>query len=100
MTKHKPKHRPRPRRFLDKIPEAVEKSGEKNLRENIVSNVTDAMLDALNQHIQNHDLTFEEALHAIDIVRLSVIAKYINYRIDARLEELTQYADKERRMYA
>jgi len=85
MIKHKHKLR-----RLDKIPESVEKTDQGKLRENIIAETTDAMLDALNSKIGKHDLTFEEALRAADILRLSVIAKYINFRIDMKFEELLE----------
>lgn len=90
---------------MEKIPESVDKIVDNNnkLRENIIANTTDAMLDALNSNIDKHDLTFEEALHASDLVHLSIIVKYINFRIDMKFEELLEKASKdskERRMYA
>lgn len=84
---------------MEKIPESVDKIVDNKLRENIIADTTDAMLDALNSKIDKHDLTFEEALHASDLVYLSIIAKYINFRIDMKLEELKSN-DKDRRMYA
>lgn len=90
---------------MEKIPESVDKIVDNNnkLRENVIANTTDAMLDALNSNIDKHDLTFEEALHASDLVHLSIIVKYINFRIDMKFEELLEKASKdskERRMYA
>lgn len=90
---------------MEKIPESVDKIVDNNnkLRENIIANTTDAMLDALNSNIDKHDLTFEEALHASDLVHLSIIVKYINFRIDMKFEELLEKVSKdskERRMYA
>ena len=78
------------REFPSKIPEAVEKTAETTLRENIIAQTADAMLDAMNSKINKHDLTFEEALHASDILHLSIIAKYINFRIDMKFEELLE----------
>jgi len=84
-----------------KIPEAVEKTAETSLRENIIAQTADAMLDALNAKIEKDDLTFEEALHATDILHLSIIAKYINFMIDVKLNELLGSQEaKDRRMYA
>ena len=74
-------------REINKIPEAVEKTAQTALRENVIAETADAMLDALNAKIEKDDLTFEEALHATDILHLSIIAKYINFRIDMKFEE-------------
>jgi len=92
--------RQRHRAKLDKIPEAVEKTDPGRLRENIIAETADDMLDALNSKIQKHDLTFEEALHAADILHLSIVAKYINFRIDIKFEELLdKFSDsKDRRI--
>ena len=84
MTKHKKPRRPY------KIPEAVEKTAESTLRENLISALADDMIDALNRKIDKYDLTFEEALHATDIVHLSVFAKYIDFRIDMKFDELSK----------
>lgn len=86
------------REFPNKIPEAVEKTAERTLRENIIANTTDALLDALNSMIEKHDLTFEEALHASDILHLSIIAKYIDFRLDTKFEEaLEKFSTREDR---
>jgi hypothetical protein len=73
-----------------KIPESVEKTGEAKARQHTIDETTDAMLDALNSMIEKHDLTFEEALYASDILRLSILAKYINFRIDMKFEEVLE----------
>jgi hypothetical protein len=91
------------RTLIVKIPESIEKTADSKLRENIIADATDAMLGALNIKINKDDLTFEEALHASDLVYLSIIAKYINFIIDMKFEELLEKAgreNKERRMYA
>lgn len=73
-----------------KIPESVEKTGDVRVRQHTIEETTDVMLDALNNMIEKHDLTFEEALHASDILRLSILAKYINFRIDMKCEEFLE----------
>lgn len=83
-----------------KVPESVEKTAETPLRRNVVDSTADSILDALNTMIKKHDLTFEEVLHAMDVVHLSIISKYINIRIEMKLEEVLKYADREARMYA
>ncbi len=68
--------------IIQKIPESVDKNHES--RADIINKTVDAMLDALNARIQQYELSFEEALHATDIIQLSIIAKYIDFRIDDR----------------
>jgi len=99
MTKHK--HRPKSRYSLTvKIPESVEKSADEKLRQGIVDETANELLIALNKMINKHDLTFEEALYALDIIELSVLSKYVNVRIDMRLDEIVKFKDREGRMYA
>ena len=90
MTKHKRRQKHR----VDKIPEAVEKTVESAPREELIGALADDMLDALNRKIEKYDLTFEEALHATDIVHLSIIAKYIGFKIDVKFEEIMKSQDE------
>ncbi len=78
--------------IIEKIPESVEKNYES--RAYIINKTVDSMLDALNTKIEQHDLTFEEALHATDIIQLSIIAKYIDFRIGDRSIQVTKSSDK------
>lgn len=81
------KHKGRQKHRVDKIPEAVEKTVESPPREELIGALADDMLDALNRKIEKYDLTFEEALHATDIVHLSIVAKYIDFKIDMKFDE-------------
>ena len=99
MTKHK--HRPKSRYSLTvKIPESVEKSADEKLRQGIVDETANELLIALNKMINKHDLTFEEALSALNIIELSILSKYVDVRIDVKLDEIMKLNDKEGRMYA
>ncbi len=76
--------------LINKIPESIEKSSglkESEMRERVINDVVDAMLDGLNGQIGKHDMTFEEAFYATEIVELSILSKYINFRIGMRLAE-------------
>ncbi len=68
--------------IIEKIPESVDKNLES--RGDIINKTVDSMLDALNARIEQYKLSFEEALHATDIIQLSILAKYIDFRIDDR----------------
>ncbi|MEM2760498.1 MAG: hypothetical protein QXU32_06640 [Nitrososphaerales archaeon] len=99
MTKRK-HGKPKAYRYSFKIAESVEKTADSKVRQCIVDETSDELIHAMNRMINKHDLTFEEALHALDIINLSIISKYIDMRIDTKFMGLTKYADRNRRMYA
>lgn len=99
MAKHR--HGRKPGHAL-KIPESVDKTVDEKPRKSIVDATADELLTALNKMINKHDLTFEEALYALDILQLSILAKYVDVRIDMKIDEIMKVKgiDKEGRMYA
>ncbi|MEO0226260.1 MAG: acetyl-CoA carboxylase carboxyltransferase subunit alpha [candidate division WOR-3 bacterium] len=71
MTKRK-HGKPKAYRYSFKIAESVEKTADSKVRQCIVDETSDELIHAMNRMINKHDLTFEEALHALDIINLIV----------------------------